>query len=75
MLPVTLPSNKTKNKSYPARLAIHEKGGSQDYHKLDLPKSEDVMSRMASIGIRCTWSQEELEKFGDQLVGAIRKVL
>jgi len=38
-----------KNMSYPARLAIHDQGCSQDYNTLDLPKSEDVMSRMASM--------------------------
>jgi 8-amino-3,8-dideoxy-alpha-D-manno-octulosonate transaminase len=64
-----------KNISYPANLAIHDLGCSQDYKHLDLPKSEDVMSRMASIGIRCTWTQEELEQFGEQLVGAIKKVM
>jgi len=64
-----------KNVSYPADLAIHNLGCSQDYKNLDLPKSADVMSRMASIGIRCTWSQGELEKFGDQLIESIRKVM
>jgi 8-amino-3,8-dideoxy-alpha-D-manno-octulosonate transaminase len=64
-----------KNMSYPARMAIHDLGCSQDYKTFELPKSEDVMSRMASIGIRCTWSQDELEQFGDQLVNSIRKVV
>jgi 8-amino-3,8-dideoxy-alpha-D-manno-octulosonate transaminase len=64
-----------KDMSYPARLAIHDIGCSQDYRNLELPKSEDVMSRMASIGIRCTWTEEEMEKFADELVGAIRKVM
>lgn len=64
-----------KNINYPTQLAIHDLGCSQDYNNLDLPKSEDVMSRMASIGIRCTWSQDELETFGDQLIGSIRKVM
>lgn len=67
--------NHIKNINYPAQLAIHDLGCSQDYNNLDLPKSEDVMSRMASIGIRCTWSQDELETFGDQLIGSIRKVM
>ena len=64
-----------KNMSYPARMAIHDKGCSQDYKNLDLPKSENVMGRMASVGIRCAWQQDELEKFGDQLVSSIRKVM
>lgn len=64
-----------KNMSYPSKLPVHELGCSQDYNTLELPKSQDVMSRMASIGIRCTWTMEELEKFGDQLVGSMRKVM
>jgi 8-amino-3,8-dideoxy-alpha-D-manno-octulosonate transaminase len=64
-----------KNMSYPSRLVAHEHGCSQDYNTMELPMSQDVMGRMASIGIRCTWTTEEVEKFGDELVGAIRKVL
>jgi len=64
-----------KNASYPSRLAIHKIGCSQDYKTLELPKSQDVMSRMASIGIRCTWTEDELERYGNQLVNSIKKVL
>ena len=64
-----------KNASYPSRLAIHELGCSQDYKTLELPKSQDVMSRMASIGIRCTWQEDELIQFGDQLVNSIKKIM
>lgn len=64
-----------KNMSYPAKLAVHQLGSSQDYTALHLPISQDVMGRMASIGIRCTWTGSELEKYGDQLVASIRKVL
>ena len=64
-----------KNISYPSRLAIHDLDYSQDYKTLELPKSQDVMSRMASIGIRCTWKKEELVQFGDQLVNSIKKIM
>lgn len=64
-----------KNKSYPSKLAVHEFSCSQDYKTMELSKSEDVMSRMASIGIRCTWSESEMEKFSDQLVSSVKKVM
>ncbi|MBR9998812.1 MAG: DegT/DnrJ/EryC1/StrS family aminotransferase [Cyclobacteriaceae bacterium] len=64
-----------KNLSYPAPLSIHALGAPQDYHQIELPRSEDLMSRMGSIGIRCTWTENETEQFADKLVGAIRKVL
>ncbi len=64
-----------KKMNYPAPLSVHDKGAPQDYDTLSLPKSEDVMSRMGSIGIRCTWEPEEMEQFADQVVGVIRKVI
>jgi 8-amino-3,8-dideoxy-alpha-D-manno-octulosonate transaminase len=64
-----------KSLSYPAPLSIHSVGAPQDYFQVDLPVSEDLMSRMASIGIRCTWTEAEMEQFADKLVGAIRKSL
>jgi len=64
-----------KNTSYPSRVAVHELGCSQDYKTIELPKSQDVMSRMASIGIRCTWKEDELVQLGDQLVNSIKKIM
>jgi len=64
-----------KKRSYPSKLAIHDLGCSQDYSAMKLPVSQDVMTRMASIGIRCTWTDDELEHLADQLVGSIKKVL
>jgi 8-amino-3,8-dideoxy-alpha-D-manno-octulosonate transaminase len=64
-----------RNMSYPARMAIHGLGSSQDYSSVELPGSQDIMSRLASVGIRCTWSREELEQFGDQLVSSIKKIM
>jgi 8-amino-3,8-dideoxy-alpha-D-manno-octulosonate transaminase len=64
-----------KKMSYPAGLAIHDKGTPQNYEKLDLRKSEDLMSRMISIGIRCTWSAEDLNKYAEQIVGSLKKII
>ncbi|NPA37089.1 MAG: DegT/DnrJ/EryC1/StrS family aminotransferase [Chlorobi bacterium] len=33
----------------------------QDYKTLQLPKSDDVISRLVSINIRITWTEEELD--------------
>jgi len=64
-----------KNLSFPAKLAVHHFGAPQDYKNLHLPKSQDVMSRLVSLGIRATWTQNELENLGDKMVSAIKKVL
>jgi len=64
-----------KEMKFPAKLAIHDLGASQDYKNLKLPKSEDVISRLVSIGIQCTWKEEDLAVFTDKLIVSIKKVL
>jgi 8-amino-3,8-dideoxy-alpha-D-manno-octulosonate transaminase len=61
--------------SFPAKLAIHDLGAPQDYKNLSLPKSEEVISRLISIGISCTWKEDELAVYTDKVITAIKKVL
>ena len=64
-----------KKMRFPARLAIHELGAPQDYGHLELPKSQEVMGRMVSVGIQFGWKQGQLEQYADALVSSIKKVL
>ena len=64
-----------KNLSFPAKLGVHHFGAPQDYKNLELPKSQDVMSRLVSLGIRATWTESELEELGDKMVATIKKVI
>jgi 8-amino-3,8-dideoxy-alpha-D-manno-octulosonate transaminase len=64
-----------KDMSFPAKLAIHDLGAPQDYKNLSLPKSEEVISRLISIGISCTWKEDELAVYTDKVITAIKKVL
>ena len=64
-----------KEMKFPSKLAINDLGAPQDYKNLSLPKSEDVISRLVSIGIQCTWKEEELKDFTDQIISSIKKVL
>ena len=64
-----------KGMKFPAKLAIHDLGAPQDYKNLKLPKSEDVISRLVSIGIQCTWKEADLAAFTAKLIASIRKVL
>lgn len=64
-----------RNVKYPAKLAIHDLEAPQDYNNLSLPKSEDVISRLISIGIQCTWTEEELVGYADKIISSIKKVL
>jgi 8-amino-3,8-dideoxy-alpha-D-manno-octulosonate transaminase len=60
---------------YPAPLAIHSLGSTQDYKNLQLPKSQDVLGRMVSVGIQCTWEEQQLEAYADSMVSALRKIM
>ena len=64
-----------KQMKYPSRLAIHSLGAPQDYEALELPVSQDVIQRMGSIGIQCTWQEDQLEAFADKLVHAIKNIM
>ncbi len=64
-----------KEVKFPSKLAIHDLEAPQDYSKLSLPKSEDIISRLACIGVQCTWKEDELVAYMDKIVAAIEKVL
>lgn len=64
-----------KELKFPSKLAIHDLGSSQDYNNMSLPKSEEVLSRLVCIGIRCTWKDEELVDLANKIVSSIKKVL
>jgi 8-amino-3,8-dideoxy-alpha-D-manno-octulosonate transaminase len=58
-----------------APLAIHHLGAPQDYHKLDLPKSQNVVGRLISLGIRATWTKEDLDSISAKAISVLNKVL
>jgi len=58
-----------------APLAIHHLGAPQDYNKLELPKSQEVIGRLISLGIRATWTKEEMDKQADEMINVIKRVL
>jgi 8-amino-3,8-dideoxy-alpha-D-manno-octulosonate transaminase len=64
-----------KNLRSAAPLAIHHLGAPQDYNKLELPKSQEVIGRLISLGIRATWTEEEMDKLADEMMTIIKRVL
>ena len=64
-----------KNLSTAAPLAIHHLGAPQDYANLELPKSQDVVGRLISLGIRATWTDAEADKLGNDIVKVVKEVL
>jgi 8-amino-3,8-dideoxy-alpha-D-manno-octulosonate transaminase len=64
-----------KNLTSPFKMAIHHLGAPQDYHNLHLPKSQEVIGRLISLGIKASWSVEEARAFGAQVAQSIRKTI
>jgi 8-amino-3,8-dideoxy-alpha-D-manno-octulosonate transaminase len=64
-----------KNMRSAAPLAIHHFGAPQDYNKLELPKSQEVIGRLISLGVRATWTEEEMDKQADEMIKIIKRVI
>lgn len=45
-----------------SKLPIQFIGFPQDYKNLELPKSQEVIGRLISFGIRCTWTEEQVKE-------------
>jgi 8-amino-3,8-dideoxy-alpha-D-manno-octulosonate transaminase len=58
-----------------APLVIHKVGSPQNYKTLELPQSQHVIGRLISLGIRCTWTEEEMKQLADKMIATIKSVL
>lgn len=67
--------NHLKELKAPAKLPIHQFGAPQNYPELKLPKSQEVVGRLISFGIRITWTNEELKTLAARIGQSIQKVL
>ncbi|MFZ4058846.1 MAG: DegT/DnrJ/EryC1/StrS family aminotransferase [Ferruginibacter sp.] len=58
-----------------SKLPIHVLGAPQDYPNLHLPKSQEVIGRLISFGIRCTWTEEEIHALAGNIATCIKTAL
>jgi 8-amino-3,8-dideoxy-alpha-D-manno-octulosonate transaminase len=58
-----------------SKLAIQVLGAPQDYNNLDIPKTQEVVGRLISFGIRCTWTEEELKTLASKISECATKAL
>lgn len=58
-----------------AKLPVQLLGSSQDYNNLHLPKSQEVIGRLISFGIRCTWTEEEVTELANNIGAAVGRAL
>ncbi len=57
-----------------SKLPIEVLGAPQDYLNLNLPKSQEVVGRLISFGIRCTWTQEQMDELAGKILSCVEKV-
>jgi 8-amino-3,8-dideoxy-alpha-D-manno-octulosonate transaminase len=58
-----------------SKLPVQVLGAPQDYKNLSLPKSQEVIGRLISFGIRCTWTEAELTELASKISDAVTKAL
>ncbi len=64
-----------KNLNSASKLPIHLVGAPQDYNHLQLPISQQVIGRLISFGIRCTWTIEEVTGLASKISESVTKAL
>lgn len=64
-----------KNLKTASRLAIEVMGAPQDYNNLQLPVSQEVIGRLVSFGIRCTWTEEEVRTLAANISACAQKAM
>ena len=57
-----------------AKLPIHLLGAPQDYQKMSLAKSQEVVGRLVSFGIRVTWTKDELDSLVAKITKSVKAV-
>jgi 8-amino-3,8-dideoxy-alpha-D-manno-octulosonate transaminase len=64
-----------KNMQTASKLAVEVLGAPQDYKNLELPKSQEVIGRLISFGIRCTWTEEEVKQLAGKISECVAKAM
>jgi 8-amino-3,8-dideoxy-alpha-D-manno-octulosonate transaminase len=64
-----------KKMSTVSKLPVELVGSSQDYNNLHLPKSQEVVGRLISFGIRCTWTDEEYKTLANNIAACAKKAM
>lgn len=50
-------------------------GTPQDYNNLNLPKSQEVIGRLISFGIRCTWTEDEVKALANKIAACAKAAM
>jgi len=56
-----------------SKLPVQLLGSPQNYAELNLPKSQEVIGRLISFGIRCTWTEDDVRALAGKISDAVKK--
>jgi 8-amino-3,8-dideoxy-alpha-D-manno-octulosonate transaminase len=55
-----------------AKLPVQILGSSPEYKNLYLPKTQEVIGRLVSFGIRCTWTEDDVKNLAEKISACVR---
>lgn len=58
-----------------SKLGVQVLGAPQDYNNLDIPKTQALVGRLISFGVRCTWTDEELKSLASKISECAAKAI
>lgn len=58
-----------------SKLAIHVLEAPQDYRNLDLPKTQEVIGRLISFGVKCVWTEEYMTAMANKISECVKKAM
>ncbi len=64
-----------KNLSTVSKLPIEILEKPQDYNNLHLPKTQEVIGRLISFGVRCTWTEEQMTELAFKIITCVEKAM
>ena len=67
--------NHIKDLKTASKLPIQLLGAPQDYHNLNIPITQNVVGRLISFGIRCTWTEAEMTTLATKISECTAKAM
>jgi 8-amino-3,8-dideoxy-alpha-D-manno-octulosonate transaminase len=64
-----------KDLSTVSRLPAELLERSQDYNNLQLPKTQEVIGRLISFGVKCTWTEEQMKELASKISSCVNKAM
>lgn len=58
-----------------SKLPVQVLGAPQDYKNLQLPKSQEVIGRLISFSVRCSWTEDDMKNLAAKISECVTKAL